>query len=214
MKLSLRLPFLLLTFIVCASLGNTFSLHRTKRDLDEAFLEKHVKFVSEGTPITFNFLKQKLPGFADNKYRLLHTFIIVFLNNTENEEKQKVSFWTMLNTLMSKQIRSDKCREKAQNTLYVCKTPIENNKPKYTGVKLSGYRLCQIRLKDLGPKTYMANFNPQNKTGLCKYSAQGTFELGAGLVENIVHSDMNTDWFIVNHLEKSKMIGKRMDCKK
>lgn len=81
-------------------------------------------------------------------------------------------------------------------------------------VKLSGYRLCPISLGDLGPKTYMANFNPQNKNAPCKYSAQGMFNLGAGLVKNRKHSDKNTDWFIVNHLEKSKMYGKVLDCKK
>lgn len=190
--------------------GNTFSLHRTKRDLDEAFLEKHVKFVSEGTPITFNFLKQKLPGFADNKGRRLHTFIIVFLNKAENEGEQKTSFKKMLNNVMSKKIRSNVCDIRTQDTLRVCETVIKNNKPKYQKVKLSGYRLCQIRLEDLGPKTYMANFNPQNKNDPCKYSAQGMFDLGAGLVENRVHNDR----FIVNHLENSKMFGNVMDCKK
>lgn len=173
-------------------------------------------FVREGTPITFNFLKQSLPDFANTKERVRHTFIIVFLNKAENEGKQKTSFWTMLNNVMSKKIRSNVCDKRIQDTLRVCKTVIKNNKPRIqkSDVKLSGYRLCQIRLEDLGPKTYMANFNPQNKNDPCKYSAQGMFDLGAGLVENRVHNDKKTDWFIVNHLEKSKMFGNVMDCKK
>lgn len=195
--------------------GSNFSLHRTKRDLTDAFQEKHVTFVSEGTPITFNFLNQSLPDFAKTKERVWHTFIIVFLNETENEEIQKASFWTMLNTLMLKKIRSNVCDKKVQDTLRVCKTVIKNNKPEkqFSDVKLSSYRLCQISLEDLGPKTYMANFNPQNNDP-CKYSAQGIFTLGAGLDKNRNQSDMKTDWFIVNHLEKSQLLGQVMDCKK
>lgn len=196
--------------------GSNFTLYRTKRDLTENFREKHVTFVSEGTPITFNFLKQSLPDYANTKERVWHTFIIVFLNKAENEGKQKTSFWTMLNTVMSKKIRSNVCDKRTQDTLRVCKTVIQNDKRKIqkSDVKLSGYRLCPIGLEDLGPKTYLANFNPQNKNAPCKYSAQGMFNLGAGLVENRKHSDKNTDWFIVNHLEKSKMYGKVLDCKK
>lgn len=175
-----------------------------------------MKFVSEGTPITFNFLKQNLPKYADTKKRVRHTFIIVFLNKAEIEEKQIASFWTMLNTLMSKKIRSNVCDEKVQDTLRVCKTVIKKNKTEkqFSDVKLSSYRLCQISLEDLGPKTYMAYFNPQNNNAPCKYSAQGNFTLGAGLDKNREQSDMKTDWIIVNHLENSQLLGQVMDCKK
>lgn len=40
------------------------------------------------------------------------------------------------------------------------------------------------------------------------------FNLGVGLVENRKYSDKNIDWFIVNYLEKLKMYGKVLDCKK
>lgn len=98
--------------------GRNFSLHRTKRDLTENFREKHVTFVSEGTPITFNFFKQSLPDFANTKERVWHTFIIVFLKKAENEGKQKTSFWTMLNTVMSKKIRSNVCVAKGYRIPY------------------------------------------------------------------------------------------------
>lgn len=172
-------------------------------------------FVYEGTPITFNFLKQELPGFAYTEDRVLHTFIIVFLNKAENKGKQITSFWTMLNNVMSNKIRSNMCVKSTKDIPHVCKTFIQKKrKIQISYVKFSGYRLCPVSLADLGPKTYMANFNPQNQNDPCKYSAQGMFHLGAKLVENKKHSDKSTDWFIVNHLEKSKMYDKVLDCKK
>lgn len=117
---------------------------------------------------------------------------------------------------MSKKIRSNVCGNKIQDTLRVCETFIQKHKPriKKTDVRLSGYRLCSVSLTDLGPNTYMAKFNPQDKKVPCKYSAQGMFNLGAGLVQNRVQSDKKTDWFIVNHLEKSKLYGKVINCMK
>lgn len=211
MNASLKLPFLCLTFTVCASLGGNFTLHRTKRDLTTQFWDKHVTFVYEGTPITFNFLKQELADFANDKKRVWHTFIIVFYNKPENKGKQMTSFKTMLNTVMSKKIRSNMCVESTKDIPHVCKKNIKKNK-KFSN--FSGYRFCQVKLEDLGPKTYMANFNPQNKNARCEYSAQGMFYLGVRPVEYKKQSDKNTDWFIVNHLEKSEMYGEVLDCKK
>lgn len=68
--------------------GTNFSVHRTKRDVTENFRKKHITFVREGTAITFNLLKNSLPDFANAEDRVWHTFIIVFLNKGEKEEKQ------------------------------------------------------------------------------------------------------------------------------
>lgn len=218
MNASLKLPFVCLTFTVCASLGGNFTLHRTKRDLTIQFWDKHVTFVYEGTPITFNFLKQELGNFANEEKRVLHTFIIVFYNKAENKEKKMTLFKTMLNTVMSKKIRSNVCVKSTKDIPRVCKTGIKNNKRKIPknqkSTNFSGYRLCLVSLADLGPRMYMANFNPQNKNAPCKYSAQGMFYLGAKPVKYKEQSDKNTDWFKVNHLEKSEMYGEVLDCKK
>lgn len=62
------------------------------------------------------------------------------------------------------------------------------------------YWICSIQMNELKTKSYLAEFDPQNRS-FCKYSDQGTFELGAKVV-----TSNNIE---VDHLEKSSIIGKK-----
>lgn len=114
-----------------------------------------------------------------------HTYIVV-LKSIDNEVE---SLYKELDSLISSKINK---KEEA------CKRQ-RKNMPK--GVcEYFTYWICSIQMNELKTKSYLAEFDPQNRS-FCKYSDQGTFELGAKV--------LTSNNIEVDHLEKSSIIGKK-----
>lgn len=108
-----------------------------------------------------------------------HTYIVVFKRNDNDVEL----FYQELESLVSRKIKNRTCRrERMQRRKHVCKE--------------SPYWFCSIQMNELTTESYLAEFNVQNRKS-CKFSAHGTFELGAEMVtQNSIY---------VDHLEKSSL---------
>lgn len=108
-----------------------------------------------------------------------HTYIVVFKRNDNDVEL----FYQELESLVSRKIKNRACRrERMQRRKHVCKE--------------SPYWFCSIHMNELTTESYLAEFNVQNRK-YCKFSAHGTFELGAKMVtQNSIY---------VDHLEKSSL---------
>ena len=193
--------------------------HRFKRELYGDFVEKHIIFVKEGRKPTYELFKGRLPSFANTSNRKKHSYIVVPLKKSEREPVKRKSFTMELDKLISEKIRYGKCREKLKDgkkqvTQRVkpdtCKET-KSGKDKYNKtiffLEISNYFLCPISLTDLSTKTYLAEFNVQDKGDVCQFSEMGEVMLGAGKRRNVGTNRQKetTDWFLVNHLENSEL---------
>ena len=122
-----------------------------------------------------------------------------------------------LDKLISMKIRNGGClanrkggkQEKLRVKPNTCKNIIseEVNNKKQNFIKLDDYFLCPIKLNELSTKTYLAEFNIQDKGDVCQFSEMGEITLGAGIRTNVdtKRQRQTTDWFLVNHLENSEI---------
>lgn len=184
--------------------------------------------MKEGIQITFNLLKGRLPAFADTKSRTRHSYIVVFIKKKESETSKKKLFFEKLDTLVSGKIRDGKCKENLKhekqdklkvkpNTCENTKSMLDKNNKTMHFIELSNYFLCPVAMEDLKSKdTYLlAEFNVQDKNQPCRFSNSGNFHLGAGKRKDVTKASLKknpTGWFIVNHLDSSKLDGEIKDC--
>lgn len=184
------------------------------------FVEKHITFSEEGDQITVGFLKKKLPSYAVK--RLKHTFIVVLSNSSVLPETEAMmEFQTRLDNVVSWKIRNNTCnhtmpeQEKLHvkpNTCQNIKQEHINNENNETFINLTSYFLCPVDMNELGGNLYLINFSPKYKKKPCRYSKDGSFLVGTGEIKNENRDETETNWFIVNHLEKSKLTGVVHTC--
>lgn len=208
--------------------GRLPSLQRTKRELYELFVRKHITFSGDGDQITYKFLKEELPPDAVDRPK--HTFLVVLSNNPALQKNEAVkAFQTRLDNVISRTIRNNACNIKMplQKKLHVKPKTCRNIKEEHIKIKkkikkkiekeerfinLSTYFLCPVTMNELGGNLYLLNFSPNNETKPCQYSKDGSFYVGAGEIKNETRNDAETGWFIVNHLEKSMLTGELHNC--
>lgn len=208
--------------------GRLPSLQRTKRELYELFVRKHITFSGDGDQITYKFLKEELPPDAVDRPK--HTFLVVLSNNPALQKNEAVkAFQTRLDNVISRTIRNNACNIKMplQKKLHVKPKTCRNIKEEHIKIKkkikkkiekeerfinLSTYFLCPVKMNELGGNLYLLNFSPNNETKPCQYSKDGSFHVGAGEIKNETRNDAETGWFIVNHLEKSMLTGDVHNC--
>lgn len=168
-----------------------------------------------------SFLRKKLS--AKEQDRPLHTFIIVLGENDNKDSEKMMALQKRLDDVISKKIRGNECKKRAQDKLFVkkntclnIKKKIMKEKTKY-GVKLffdlSNYFICEVKMDELNVvKLYLLNFNPMKVTDTCEYSKNGSFKLGAGEIKGQKKTKKNNRWFFVNHLEGTELTGIKMNC--
>lgn len=169
-------------------------------------------------PIKYSFLREKLS--ADAQDRSLHTFIIVLGENDNKDSEKMMALQKRLDDVISKKIRGNECKKRAQKMLYVeqntclnIKKKIKKNKTNKLFFDLSNYFICKVQMDELNVvKLYLLNFNPMKDTDTCEYSKNGSFELGAGEIKGKKKPKENNRWFIVNHLETTELTGIKMNC--
>lgn len=196
------------------------SLQRTKRALYDLFVQKHITFIVEGHPITYEFLRKELPSNAVKRPK--HTFLVVLSNNSDLPEPEAMmEFQTRLNNVISWKIRNNTCNPKmpVQEKLYVkphtCQNINQehiNNENNETFINLTNYFLCPVHMNELGGNLYLLNFSPKDKKKPCRYSKDGLFYVGAGEIKNETRNETETGWFIVNHLHNSTFTGDEHNC--
>lgn len=110
-----------------------------------------------------------------------HTYIVVLRRNKNDVEL----FYQELASLVSSKITNRACR----------RPPKDIQRPKHVCEEIP-YWFCSIQMNELTTESYLAEFIVQNRRP-CKFSAHGTFELGAKMVtQNSIY---------VDHLEKSSL---------
>lgn len=116
-----------------------------------------------------------------------HTYIVVLKKN----DIDIGSLYKDLDTLVSRKIKNkaQACQKKGNNMRKVCQQP--------------SYWICSIQMNELKTKSYLAEFDVQHGR-FCKYSDQGTLELGA--------KELTSTNFEVDHLEKSYIWNKGRNC--
>lgn len=221
MRFTFGLAILTLVYFVFVNSRTPLSLHRTKRELYDIFVEKHIIFLTKEHQIEHSFLRKKLPKSAQK--RSLHTLIIVLGENDKTENEQMMALQKQLDDVISKKIRINECEKRFQDVLYVKPNTCLNNeniKKKYHKKKvqyffnLSNYFLCSVAMNELNVvKLYLLNFNPMKDTGTCEYSEHGWIVLGAGEIKDVPKEE-NNRWFIVNHLEHAYLEKPKMNCNK
>lgn len=224
-------------FLIAASLMVIFTvvysrslapMHRTKRELYLNFTAKHIIFVKEGRKITYDLLKGRLPSFADTRWRTKHSFIVVSIKKSESETTKRRLIFEKLDNIVSDKIRIGKCKENLkrgmkQNMLIVrpntcrnTKSGLDSNNKAIDYIELSNYFLCPVAMSELVTNgTYLAEFNVQDRGQPCRFSQSGDFYLGAGKRKSESRKSRNRnpkDWFVVNHLDSSKLDGKIKNC--
>lgn len=222
MRFTFGLAILTLVYFVFGNSRTPLSPHRTKRELYNFFVEKHIIFLEKDHPIKYSFLREKL--LADEKDRHLHTFIIVLGENDNKDSEKMMALQKRLDDVISKKIRENECGKRPQKKLIVKKNTCLNIKKKImkyktkNGVKrfffdLSNYFICKVKMDELNVvKLYLLNFNPMNDTDTCEYSKKGSFILGAGEIKGKNKTKKNNRWFVVNHLEGTELTGIKMNC--
>lgn len=217
MRFTFGLAILTLVYFVFVNSRTPLSLHRTKRELYDFFVKKHIIFLTKEQQIEHSFLRTKLPGKA--KKRSLHTLIIVLGENDKTENQQMMALQKQLDDVISKKIRINDCEKGSQDVLKVKPNTclnnenIKKNETQYF-FNLSNYFFCSVAMNELNVvKLYLLNFNPMNDTGTCEYSEHGWITLGAGEIKDVPKEE-NNRWFIVNHLEYAYLEKPKMKCNK
>lgn len=191
------------------------SLQRTKRALYDLFVEKHITFIGEGHQITYDILMKKLPMYAVDRPK--HTFLVALSNDA------MMNFKTRLDNVISRKIRMNMCDLKmpVQEKLHVKEHTCQNINQEHINIEnnerfinLSNYFLCTVNMDELGGNLYLLNFSPNDKEKPCKYSNHGSFSVGVGEIENEIRDEIETGWFIVNHLHTSMLTDYVHNCDK
>lgn len=198
-------------------------VHRTKRDLYEDFVDKHVIFVriNNFKKPTYELFDGRLPKYAKTRNRRKHSFIVVIVKKSEKVEEKRRSFLDKLDVLISVKIRNGGCKAKRgktrpderQGSIRVKPNTCKN--PTQTEILIDDYFICPIQAQELESNIFLAEFNVQDKSDRCVFSEKGSFSVGAGIKKNVDSKTRKKtkDWFLVNHLEKSEVVDGE-DCAK
>nr|XP_022330126.1 uncharacterized protein LOC111128663 [Crassostrea virginica]XP_022330127.1 uncharacterized protein LOC111128663 [Crassostrea virginica] len=212
---------LLMLFVVFEYTGSGSSkavvpIYRSKRDLTQSFVAKHIIFIKEGRRMTYELFKGRLPEFADNPNRRQHTFIVVPVKNTERENQKKEDFEKHLNKLVAAKNRNGGCKavrrqnDPAARQHILRVNPIACRRPTQNEIQISDYYTCEINMRELGlPNALLVEFNVQDRNDDCRYSNNGEFTVGVGIHQGVNSQTrrQQTNWFTVNHLAGSQLDG-------
>ena len=191
-------------------------IYRSKKDLTQSFVAKHIIFVKEGRRMTYELFKGRLPEFADNPNRRLHTFIVVPVKNTERENQKKEDFEKHLNKLVAAKSRNGGCKavrrqnDPAARQHILRVNPIACKRPTQNEIQISDYYTCEIHMRELElPNALLVEFNVQDRNDDCRYSNNGEFTVGVGIHQGVNSQTrrQQTNWFTVNHLAGSQLDG-------
>lgn len=112
------------------------SLQRTKRALYDLFVKKHITFRGDEDQITYKFLMEKLPPYADDRPK--HTFLVVLSNNPAlSKDEAVMAFQTRLDNVISRTIRNNACYIKMplQKKLHVKPNTCQNIKEEHIKIE-------------------------------------------------------------------------------
>lgn len=128
MRFTFGLAILTLVYFVFGNSRTPLSSRRTKRELYDFFVEKHIIFLAKDHQLEHSFLRKKLS--AKEQDRPLHTFIIVLGENDNKDSEKMMALQKRLDDVISKKIRGNECKKRAQDKLFVKKKHLSEYKKK------------------------------------------------------------------------------------
>jgi hypothetical protein len=180
--------------------------------------------VKVGREIDYNLLRGRLPQYAkDDVRRTKHTYILVPLKKSENENSKRDVVLRQLNNVVKNKFNSGQCKakrdpnkpERRQNSIKkTCQNTItEKGKlPQKEVIPTSDYYICPVGVSELGRGIRLVEFNLQDPSVECRASERGLFHAGMGILKKVNEKPLNTeilkkktDWFLINHLDGSQL---------
>lgn len=170
--------------------GSVDSQDRILEQKKMRFIRTHIRSVQEESTITSDYLED----IRSQKDKVKHT-LIVFI---KEKEDTLTSLFRKLESLISTKIMKGDCNmydtEQPQRT---CNNGI-----------FSSYFKCYVKMAETGINSVLVEFTSVNfGNPACKLSKNGEILLGIGIKRGVEAIQNRTNWFIIDHLFRSKLFG-------
>ncbi|XP_062584512.1 uncharacterized protein LOC134246209 [Saccostrea cucullata] len=180
-------------------LGTSTSHHRVKRKIEQTFETKHIVALYNRTRINVPTLRHHLPGFLfTDANRNKHTVIIVRVLATQDRGSRRTGFIERLNNVISAKLKNGRCMMREYNPRT---RPNTCSNPRHIE-----YYHCTVFMDEVEEGISMVEFNVQNHND-CRLSDKGWFTVGVRVDKTRTGVQAGTEWFFVDHLQRSMLIG-------